>query len=295
MERFRSVFWNKRKREEQVQKERTASVVKLFGDFSNLQFTLSLLAFRMIDHSRAEAGKIVAYVYYDIVAESLVNEDSEEAAKIISFMRDSALKKLDDGGVPQYRTYGADNLDNLSQRSLSHEGVARFLSENELFSNVLLYKVQELSNEVINSLSSREIDGLAAHLSTLLRDEELWQSLQEPINIDEIVCQSCHVSDRLEDINVREDSAFYMFKTDERQTKDDLEIFSLHCFKCDNITEFAADPYNFSQNAPEGIEYFRSYPVSKVIAERIQEDAISFGNEVAIEKIRQTGLISKFS
>jgi len=284
--RAKSVFWNKRKREVQAQKEQMNSKLNLFDNFSNLQFTFTILALRGLDHSRAEAGKIIAYVYYDILAESFFeNKEDREIIKITSYMRDSALKKLDEGGIPQYRTYVSENQNDLSQQHLSHDGVARFLSENELFAKVLFYKLQKLSHELINSLASRQLDGLSQQLSGLLQDEELWQCLQEPFNVDKIVCQACHASDRFEDLNVRKNSIFYMFKTDERQTKDDLEIFSLLCFKCGYITEFSLDPYNFSQNAVEGIEYFRDFPSSKVIAHRIYEDAVKLGHDSAKEKI----------
>jgi len=45
--------------------------------------------------------------------------------------------------------------------------------------------------------------------------------------------------------------------------KDGLHIYPLYCLKCNYITEWATDSQNISSNAIDGIEYFKTFKITK--------------------------------
>lgn len=119
---------------------------------------------------------------------------------------------------------------------------------------------------------------IKTHLGDLASDEVLLKSLNEPTEVKSICCGGCNQREILENINIREDAKLYLYKTNERRTADDLDIYSSICFDCGMITEFSFDPYNFSGNATDGIEYFRSYLVDRSSLKLIFEKMRSMGH-----------------
>ena len=88
------------------------------------------------------------------------------------------------------------------------------------------------------------------------------------IEAKELICLNCQHKENFEALNTREDSKMFFInlklKWDinreiVKNYKKDLDIFTMMCFACNHISNFAADPTNQSGNAIEGIEYFETF------------------------------------
>ena len=88
------------------------------------------------------------------------------------------------------------------------------------------------------------------------------------IEAKELICLNCQHKENFEALNTREDSKMFFInlklKWDinreiVKNYKKDLDIFTMMCFACNHISNFAADPTNQSGKAIEGIEYFETF------------------------------------
>ncbi len=88
------------------------------------------------------------------------------------------------------------------------------------------------------------------------------------IEAKELICPNCQHKENFEALNTREDSKMFFInlklKWDinreiVKNYKKDLDIFTMMCFACNHISNFAADPTNQSGKAIEGIEYFETF------------------------------------
>lgn len=75
-------------------------------------------------------------------------------------------------------------------------------------------------------------------------------------------CKKCNRKEDIETIN--ESAVTKLLITREpipvrTRKKDGLLIYPLYCLKCKLFTEWAADPFNFSGNAIDKVEYFKTF------------------------------------
>tara|TARA_B100001057_G_scaffold372196_1_gene376354 strand:- start:484 stop:858 length:375 start_codon:yes stop_codon:yes gene_type:complete len=78
-----------------------------------------------------------------------------------------------------------------------------------------------------------------------------------------LICKNCKHEETLEDINLSINTKILIAQVPRVREKDGLNIYPLHCLKCDYITEWAADPNNNSRKAIDGIEYFKTFKINK--------------------------------
>ena len=78
-----------------------------------------------------------------------------------------------------------------------------------------------------------------------------------------LICKNCKYEETLEDINLSFNTKILIAQVPRVREKDGLNIYPLHCLKCDYITEWAADPNNNSRKAIDGIEYFKTFKINK--------------------------------
>ena len=93
------------------------------------------------------------------------------------------------------------------------------------------------------------------------------------IKAKELKCPNCKHKESLESLNIREDSKMFFcdlkLKYDinreiVKNYKRDLDIYTLMCFACNHITNFAADPTNQSGKAINGVEYFETFKYDSI-------------------------------
>ena len=78
-----------------------------------------------------------------------------------------------------------------------------------------------------------------------------------------LICKKCGHKETLEDINQSATTKILIAQVPRVREKDGLNIYPLYCLKCNFITEWAADPYNNSRKAINGVEYFKTFKVNK--------------------------------
>lgn len=234
--------------------------------------------------------KTIAYIYYDNVVSAwmpTINENQKETIK--SYLRDSALSAIEGIGGKQFRTYAAEEtkFQGIEGKPAHSRELLDFLETIPVFRTILISKLEKQISEIFELRTGKKdyLEQVKKHLGDLVSDEELLKSLKAPAEIKNISCGGCNESEILENINIREDAKLYLYKTNERRTADDLDIYSCICFDCGTITEFSFDPYNFSGNANEGIEYFRSYPVDKNSLNLVFEQMRNMGHLNAILRL----------
>lgn len=78
-----------------------------------------------------------------------------------------------------------------------------------------------------------------------------------------LICKKCGYKETLENINQSATTKILIAQVPRIREKDGLNIYPLLCLKCNFITEWASDPYNYSGNAIEGVEYFKTFKIKK--------------------------------
>ena len=78
-----------------------------------------------------------------------------------------------------------------------------------------------------------------------------------------LICKKCGDKETLEDINQSATTKILIAQVPRVREKDGLNIYPLYCLKCNFITEWAADHYNNSRKAINGVEYFKTFKVNK--------------------------------
>ena len=78
-----------------------------------------------------------------------------------------------------------------------------------------------------------------------------------------LICKNCKHEETLEDINLSFNTKILIAQVPRVREKDGLNIYPLHCLKCDYITEWASDPNNASGKAVDGVEYFKTFKINK--------------------------------
>ena len=95
-----------------------------------------------------------------------------------------------------------------------------------------------------------------------------------------LICKNCKHAETLEDINLSFNTKILIAQVPRVREKDGLNIYPLHCLKCDYITEWAADPNNNSMKATDGVEYFKTFKINKKFKsyfEFIKNDLVNRG------------------
>ena len=103
-------------------------------------------------------------------------------------------------------------------------------------------------------------------------------------------CGKCGTSEKAFKINVRKNSQLFTANfliTTTASIPYGLHIRPLVCFKCDHVTEWAADQSNLSGNAIEGFEYFNSYKISQNLKDKTKQYAKNNNFHIALEKIEK--------
>ena len=81
--------------------------------------------------------------------------------------------------------------------------------------------------------------------------------------MNSLICKKCGHKETLENINLSKTTKILIAQVPRVREKDSLNIYPLYCLKCNFITEWAADPYNNSRKAINGVEYFKTFKVNK--------------------------------
>lgn len=95
-----------------------------------------------------------------------------------------------------------------------------------------------------------------------------------------LICKKCGHKENLEDINQSATTKILIAQVSRVREKDGLNIYPLYCLKCNFITEWAADPYNNSKKAINGVEYFKTFKINKKLKphfEIIKNDLVNRG------------------
>ena len=78
-------------------------------------------------------------------------------------------------------------------------------------------------------------------------------------------CPKCKVDEQVYEMNIREESTLAMYNEFNPRVRqsDGLNIYPLYCFICRSVTEWASDPFNNSEKAYKGVEYFQTRKSNK--------------------------------
>lgn len=78
-----------------------------------------------------------------------------------------------------------------------------------------------------------------------------------------LICKKCGCKETFENINHSINTKILIAQIPRVREIDGLNIFPLYCLKCNFITEWAADPFNNSGKAINGVEYFKTFKINK--------------------------------
>ena len=81
--------------------------------------------------------------------------------------------------------------------------------------------------------------------------------------MNSLICKKCGHKETLENINLSKTTKILIAQVPRVREKDSLNIYPLYCLKCNFITEWAADPYNYSGKAINGVEHFKTFKINK--------------------------------
>lgn len=289
------MFWKRQSKAEQIFKS-AAAEVEVIKAIAQAQTMNPQYLVKASCHQDNNVGKIINYIYYDFLADIYAYKlCGQRSDTIKAYIRDCALSEVEFISGEQFRTYTADSTSFAdAEKKLSHSpALLSELKKNPVFEFMLRKKVEVKIEELINKIllghhPEREgLDKISRHLVELHSDDELAKAQSAPVALTatQLKCGLCSVEEDLENINLREDAGLYLYKTNERRTADDLEIYSCICFDCGGITEFSFDPYNFSGNASAGVEYFRSYLVDTNSLKLVFEQMRNMGHLNAILRL----------
>ena len=88
-------------------------------------------------------------------------------------MRDTALSYLDDTDSPQFRTYHADNIKDVSKLDKAPLEVLQLLDQNEDFTRSAVAKIGTLAKDFLKGLDQKDMKPLSDQLKHLVEDEGL--------------------------------------------------------------------------------------------------------------------------
>lgn len=280
------MFWKKQSKEDEFFKaaNEQAQVIKAIAQVqaSNPKYLI-----RIQQEENRVISKIVNYIYYDFIAQIYSYKICNQKNDILrAYIRNEALAEIEPMVGKQFRSYATNpkSYSDIANQALHPNEILIELENNQIFEFMLRKKVEIKVEELIDTILTsnapvrEDISKASQHLFELISDDELAKVIATTLEMPAIRCGTCFATEEVEDINIRENTKLYLYKTNERRTADDLEIFSCICYDCGAITEFSFDPYNFSNNATDGVEYFRSYLVDRNSLKQIFEQMRSMGH-----------------
>ena len=105
-----------------------------------------------------------------------------------------------------------------------------------------------------------------------------------------MTCPKCKIPHNHFNLNNESKSSLFTYDKIKIREKDGLHIYSLICFNCKKLTEYASDPLNSSGHAVMGIEYFKTSKISK----KNLKDAIEYAKNTscnsALKKLKRIKL-----
>jgi len=167
------MFWNNRRR---AIKDTFTPQIKVFLSYASFQNTGLLLSkklFKKYDTERNIHQRLLTYMYYDILASSLIGSETQEEIDCVGFLRDTALSYLDDTDSPQFRTYHADNIKDVSKLDKAPLEVLQLLDQNEDFTRSAVAKIGTLAKDFLTGLDQKDMKPLSDQLKHLVEDEGL--------------------------------------------------------------------------------------------------------------------------
>ena len=93
----------------------------------------------------------------------------------------------------------------------------------------------------------------------------------------ELICKNCGHSETLEKINGSNVTKILIAPYPRERKKDGLHIYPLYCLKCRHITKWSSDPNNYSGKAINGIEYYKTFKITKKYKEMFSPIENSLG------------------
>ena len=164
------MFWNKKKR---GIKDKFSPQLKIFLNIANLQnmgLYLSASA-GAYDTQKNIHQKLLTYMYYDILASALVGTSSQEEKDCVGLLRDTALSYLDEKEIPQFRTYHADNIKDVSKLDTAPLEVLQLLDLHDVFTKKAASEIGDLSVKFLVALQQKDLDPVGFQLKDLVEDE----------------------------------------------------------------------------------------------------------------------------
>ena len=157
------MFWNKKKR---GIKDKFSPQLKIFLNIANLQNMGLYLSARAgaYDTQKNIHQKLLTYMYYDILASALVGTSSQEEKDCVGLLRDTALSYLDEKEIPQFRTYHADNIKDVSKLDTAPLEVLQLLDLHDVFTKKAASEIGDLSVKFLDALQQKDLDPVGFQL-----------------------------------------------------------------------------------------------------------------------------------
>ena len=175
---FFMMFWNKRNK---ADTKKITDAIEFIILVSVQQYlTLSLFGNSGVyDPKNNARQKVLTYLYYDILAGSLIGSDTQQHIDGIALCRDVCLQRFDKNGFEQFRTYHADQKGGYSSLEASSIEVHEFLETYPIFAREALAKISDMV-AVIDDISgnSDKLGQLYNHVKDLVLDEDLEYTLE---------------------------------------------------------------------------------------------------------------------
>ena len=165
-----SMFWHTNKRSI---KDQFASQIKIFLSIATMQNIGIILSAGMgkYDPRKNIHQKLLTYMYYDVLASAFVGASSQEERDCVGFLRDTSLSGLDEKDMPQFRTYHADNIKDVSSLNPVPLEVLQLLDLHDVFTQKAASEIGNLSIKYLDALRQKDLDSVRFQLKDLVEDE----------------------------------------------------------------------------------------------------------------------------
>lgn len=135
----------------------------IYNGFSNIVREKNTQVLRSLAVQDRELGAVIAYLYYAAIAQASIKgllETFENENKVsVSVLRDQSLKELEAETFKQFRTYAADDVNNVLENGTEHTRIQNALNDrdNEEYFNFLFLEVQSCVEEYMQSVNSGDV------------------------------------------------------------------------------------------------------------------------------------------
>ena len=97
--------------------------------------------------------------------------------------------------------------------------------------------------------------------------------------ITQLTCLNCKHTEDIENMNFRKNSKIFMSRAGiVNSWESGLDIYTMLCFACKHLTNFASDPTNESGKAIKGVQYFETFKYNDT--SQLKYDLDPTGNQV---------------